>query len=73
MPFGQRHPGCRFAYTPKSRVAFWRRKFEQNVARDQVVNRALLRLGWRVLRVWECELGRRHEVRVVRRLQRALG
>ncbi|MFV0409489.1 MAG: very short patch repair endonuclease, partial [Paracoccus sp. (in: a-proteobacteria)] len=33
--FWHRHPDCRFAYTPKSRVAFWQAKFDGNVARDQ--------------------------------------
>jgi DNA mismatch endonuclease (patch repair protein) len=41
---------------PKSRVAFWRRKLEGNVARDRRTNQKLRRMGWRVLTVWECEL-----------------
>ena len=32
--FWHRHGGCRYASTPKSRVAFWTEKFESNVARD---------------------------------------
>ena len=38
--FWHRHPGCPKATTPKSRVAFWRAKFERNVARDAEVARA---------------------------------
>jgi DNA mismatch endonuclease, patch repair protein len=53
--FWHRHAGCRFAYTPKSRVEFWKAKFERNVARDQEVQQALADLGWRVCVVWECE------------------
>ena len=53
--FWHRHPRCRFAYTPKTRVEFWSRKFDQNVARDKTVNRKLRALGWTVLTVWECE------------------
>ena len=33
--FWHRHKGCRFAYTPKSRVAFWNDKFRRNVERDR--------------------------------------
>ena len=54
--FWRRHLRCRFAYDPKTRVAFWRRKFAENVGRDRRVKLALQRLGWRVVTVWECEL-----------------
>ena len=53
--FWRRHPECRFAYTPKSRIAFWRKKFEQNVERDRNVRDELEALGWRVVVVWECK------------------
>jgi len=53
--YWHRHPGCKYAYTPKSRVAFWTRKFEGNVKRDREARRELKRLGWRVIVVWECQ------------------
>lgn len=54
--FWHRHPGCPIATTPKSNTLFWTRKFEKNVARDRQVKKALIKLGWRVLLAWECEL-----------------
>lgn len=56
--FWHRHARCRFAYTPKSRRAFWSRKFRQNRTRDRIVRKELRRLGWRVVVVWECSLRR---------------
>ena len=53
--FWHRHDGCRFAYTPRSRVRFWTEKFRKNVARDRRTEDALRSLGWRVLVIWECE------------------
>src|SRR3954470_17555816 len=53
--FWHRHDGCRFAYTPKSRIAFWRAKFAANVARDRRSRDELTGLGWRVITIWECE------------------
>ena len=53
--FWHRHPECRFAYTPKSRVAFWKKKFLRNVERHHEVKEQLTELGWRVIVVWECE------------------
>ena len=52
--------------------AFWRRKLEGNQARDRLVNRALRRAGWRVLRIWEHELVRKNQPRLARRIQRVL-
>lgn len=53
--FWHRHPHCRYAYTPKTRVRFWQDKFESNVVRDRRNETALKELGWRVLVIWECE------------------
>ncbi len=46
--FWHRHPGCRFAYTPKSGTEFWSTKFNSNVARDKLVIHTLRRVGWKV-------------------------
>jgi DNA mismatch endonuclease (patch repair protein) len=54
--FWHRHPGCPNTRTPKSRVDFWTRKFDENVERDRQVQSQLEALGWRVCTVWECEL-----------------
>jgi DNA mismatch endonuclease (patch repair protein) len=53
--FWHRHPGCQFAYTPKSRVEFWTTKFERNVQRHEEVEVVLAEQGWNVVVVWECE------------------
>ena len=56
--FWHRHPGCRYAYTPKSRVEFWQKKFEANRKRDDVVRRKLQEDGIKYLLVWECTVKR---------------
>jgi DNA mismatch endonuclease (patch repair protein) len=53
--FWHRHRGCKFAYKPKTNVAFWAQKFEKNVLRDSRNSKSLNRLGWRVVVVWECQ------------------
>jgi DNA mismatch endonuclease (patch repair protein) len=53
--FWHRHSGCSKASTPKSRTEYWRQKFDANVARDTATEKELLRLGWRVLTIWECQ------------------
>ena len=53
--FWHRH-GCALASEPATRRRFWQAKFEANMARDPRNARALRKLGWRVLTVWECAL-----------------
>lgn len=53
--YWHRHPGCRFAYSPKSNVNFWDRKFEANMARDAAASIKLKEEGWDPLVIWECE------------------
>jgi DNA mismatch endonuclease (patch repair protein) len=65
--------GCpKHAVKPKQNAAFWRKKIATNKARDRLVNRTLRRKGWRVLRIWEHELARKNERRLLARLRRAL-
>lgn len=56
--FWHQHPGCRFAYRPKTRVEFWSSKLDSNVLRDERRTRELTEAGWRVFVVWECQVGR---------------
>ena len=56
---------------PKQNRAFWKVKIDGNRKRDQSVNRRLRRLGWKVIRIRECQL--RHSVRVVVKIKKALG
>jgi DNA mismatch endonuclease, patch repair protein len=53
--FWHQHPGCRFAYSPKSNAEFWQKKLSGNVQRDRVKEQLLREAGWRVFTVWECE------------------
>lgn len=54
--FWHGHPGCKYAYTPKSNTEFWVNKISGNRERDAVVKRELEESGWKVIIVWECEI-----------------
>lgn len=54
--FWHRHQGCKYAYSPKSRVDFWQKKFDDNVRRDAVVREELQKQGIKCLIVWECTI-----------------
>ena len=71
--FWHRHPGCKYAYNPKSRVDFWEAKFAENRARDMKQQQSLRRLGWKCIVVWECQTGPAKEAALRRRLARVIG
>ena len=54
--FWHGHEGCKYFRLPKSNVEFWEEKIERNIERDKESMQALFDLGWKVVRVWECEL-----------------
>ena len=54
--FWHRHKDCKYAYTPKSRVEFWQKKFDDNVRRDAVVREELKKQGTKCLIIWECTI-----------------
>lgn len=54
--FWHRHEGCKFAYTPKSRIEFWKNKFELNCKRDLTVRSQLLKQKVKCIVIWECAI-----------------
>lgn len=54
--FWHGHNDCRLYVTPKSNTAFWQNKIERNKERDERVTMQLRKMGWHVIRIWECQL-----------------
>jgi DNA mismatch endonuclease (patch repair protein) len=53
--FWHRHKRCKNCTTPTHRRDWWLAKLNGNAARDRLNQRALRKLGWRVIVIWECE------------------
>ena len=66
--FWHGHRGCSRGALPSSNVEFWTRKIAANMARDKRQERALRRMGYGVMHVWECELS--DEAKLTRRIRR---
>jgi DNA mismatch endonuclease (patch repair protein) len=49
-------PACKAAHAPRSNTGYWGPKLARNVRRDSAAQDDLLRAGWSVLVLWECEL-----------------
>ena len=71
--YWHRHPGCKYAYTPKSNVEFWQKKFAVNVANDEKDRRQLEEDGWTVITLWECDITRRFDTTMARLAQQLQG
>lgn len=56
--FWHMHEGCAKHAMPKSNVEFWSAKLMRNHERDLRQHAELESAGWRVIVVWECELGK---------------
>ena len=71
--FWHGHPGCKYAYTPKSNTEFWVNKISGNQERDAVVKRELEESGWRVIIVWECEIRHNKDIaNLITRLEKEI-
>jgi len=67
-------PKPKHAPLPKTRAEWWATKLARNKARDVEVTRALRKDGWKVIRVWECDLAKATLwPRIAKRVARALG
>ena len=62
--------GCRLAHVPRSRRSYWDSKLHRNRQRDRANLRLLVRNGWEVLVLWECQLS--NEKAVTRKLAKFL-
>lgn len=54
--FWHGHEGCKYFRLPKSNADFWRHKIALNIARDYANGVDLRLAGWKVIRIWECEV-----------------
>lgn len=54
--FWHGHSGCKYFVWPQNNSAFWKKKIEQNIKRDEEQVEKLKKLGWNPVVIWECWL-----------------
>lgn len=69
--FWHYHKDCREGRIPDTNSKFWKEKLQKNKARDEKHVRKLRRLGWKVMRVWECQIEKKPE-KVMNRIEKFL-
>ena len=57
---------------PSDNAEYWQTKRERNMKRDLKVTELFEKRGWRVLRIWECELKKSNEAATIERIQSVL-
>lgn len=64
--FWHRH-GCKRTTVPKSNSTFWLQKFGENTKRDAANYAVLADMGWKVVVIWQCEIGSvEHAIALIR-------
>ena len=57
---------------PSENKEYWQKKCERNMKHDKDVTAMFEARGWKVLRIWECELKKRNETILVEKIQSIL-
>ena len=54
------HHNCGRYKIPKNNRKFWLKKFKDNKKRDKINSLKIKKIGWKVLKIWECQLTTKH-------------
>jgi len=54
--FWHRHKNCIEASRPKTNSEYWENKIIKNIERDKRNKREIVKLGWKVIVIWECNV-----------------
>ena len=54
--FWHGHANCKYFVVPKTRTQWWTDKINGNKANDEKAVKALKKDGWKIIKVWECDL-----------------
>ena len=66
--FWHQHKSCLRSKRPESNSTFWNEKLNKNILRDGRNKKALWKMGWHVLTIWECSL--KNKEKILKRIQR---
>jgi len=64
--------GCEHSNVPKTKTQYWIERLELNKKRDFLNKSKLIKLGWKVIDVWECTLKRKNIDKTFNTLERLI-
>lgn len=54
--FWHGHQDCKYSTIPETNREFWENKISGNIQRDKETYSRLVKLGWNVIEIWQCQL-----------------
>lgn len=54
--FWHGHLNCKNYILPKTNTTYWKDKIKNNIKRDKRSYKSLISQGWKIEKIWECEL-----------------
>jgi DNA mismatch endonuclease (patch repair protein) len=69
--FWHGHQGCKDFVVPKTRTDWWLEKIGKNRERDKLNASKLKKEGWKVIQIFECEIGGRKMDRIPENLRQS--
>ena len=66
------HENCRYFVLPKTRTDWWLEKINGNKIRDEKNRKNLMRDGWKIITVFECELKKERRMKTLSAIIRKL-
>jgi DNA mismatch endonuclease, patch repair protein len=54
--FWHGHKNCKYFVVPKTRTRWWINKIKGNKETDKRNDRRLVKVGWKIITLWECQL-----------------
>ena len=64
--------GCAYSNVPKTKTQYWIERLELNKKRDFLNKSKLIKLGWKVIDVWECTLKEKNINKTFNTLERLI-
>lgn len=54
--FWHGHQDCKYSTIPETNREFWEKKISGNIQRDKETYSRLVKMGWNVIEIWQCQL-----------------
>lgn len=66
------HKNCKRSKLPTTNKKFWQRKIEGNIKRDRANYKALKKLGWSYLIIWQCSITKSNTAKLEAKISKFL-
>jgi DNA mismatch endonuclease (patch repair protein) len=67
--FWHGHKKCSRSKLPTTNRVFWKDKIDGNIKRDKRNKRELTKLGWKYLVIWQCEINKLKEKKIIKKVK----